>query len=438
MSIQGARTWFPTARERPEGVARLEPVVALALVLVTGARIGVGFGLTLGLLAMVAFAPVWARHLRHYRGAVTLVSALLLAIASGLWLSARSAGSHTVVLNEVVSGAATVLTVLLGVVAFLWARRFHPDWLVATAFALGMFLAIRPSENFASNAWRFGFSWPVTILALALLSRQRSRRPEIVGVAVLAAVSGVAGGRSPFAVMCIVLLLVLWQVRAPARSRGLAVVRGIVLGAGLAYAVYVVAQEAVLAGYLGADAQARSELQIERSGSLILGGRPEAAATWALFRADPVGFGFGIRPSAGDIAVAKSGMISINYDPENNYVEQYLFGNVFELHSVVGDFWAWMGLAGVLLVLVFVIFVAVRISVLVAEREASALVLFVSIMTMWNVFFGPALTSVPIAVLCLGLLLPRSTVDPVSSGGEGDRERLSPPMVRGRTANDQR
>ena len=42
-------------------------------------------------------------------------------------------------------------------------------------------------------------------------------------------------------------------------------------------------------------------------------------------------------------------MSALNYDPNNGYVEQYLFGQGYEVHSVLGDLWIHFGVAGALL-----------------------------------------------------------------------------------------
>ena len=50
-----------------------------------------------------------------------------------------------------------------------------------------------------------------------------------------------------------------------------------------------------------------------------------------------------------DVQVAKAGMLHVDYDPENGYVEHFLFGTKIELHSTLGDLWAYAGPAGILL-----------------------------------------------------------------------------------------
>jgi hypothetical protein len=163
-------------------------------------------------------------------------------------------------------------------------------------------------------------------------------------------------------------------------------------------------------GYLGAAAQDRSVTQINMTGSLILGGRPEMAATLALFAHDPLGFGLGIIPSPTDVTVAKTGMASINYDPNNGYVEKYMFGSQFEVHSVVGDLWALFGIPALALAAVIAVWALRAIVVGITHGRGSALPLFLAVITLWNIFFSPLLTSVATMGLGLGLMLPKKNL----------------------------
>ena len=121
-----------------------------------------------------------------------------------------------------------------------------------------------------------------------------------------------------------------------------------------------------------------------------------------------------------DVLVAKSGMAALGYEPNNGYVENYLFGSGFELHSVIGDFWAWYGIPGLVLALLLVAFFVSRVSVLVTARSASALVLFLVIKMMWDLMFSPAETSLTTLVLGMALLAPLTVRrDRESDGGSG-------------------
>jgi hypothetical protein len=163
----------------------------------------------------------------------------------------------------------------------------------------------------------------------------------------------------------------------------------------LGLSVFQLGQALILDGYLGAETQARSIEQLRTSGSLVLGGRPELAATFALMRDHPWGFGVGSVPTAADVQVAKEGMASIGYQPDNGYVERFMFGGHFELHSVVG-----LALVAVLLG-VLVVGVVRQL----AHGTASAILIFAAAQSVWNIFFAPFYSSVPFLVIAVALAL---------------------------------
>jgi hypothetical protein len=169
---------------------------------------------------------------------------------------------------------------------------------------------------------------------------------------------------------------------------------------------YNLMQAFILSGYLGEGAQARSEAQLQASGSLLLGGRPEIGASVALLGARPWGYGLGIIPAFKDIYLAKTGMASLNYSPNNGYVERYMFGTGFELHSVIADFWIRFGILGLafaLMVLVLLIRGAIHNLV---NHTARALVLFLVLQVSWDLFFSPLyITSVQVMTLAVALVI---------------------------------
>jgi hypothetical protein len=171
--------------------------------------------------------------------------------------------------------------------------------------------------------------------------------------------------------------------------------------------VYGGAQALILDGAFGTAMAQRTAQQIELSGNLLAAGRPEMGATAALIAHRPLGFGPGIPVNAEDLAVAKHGMSQLGYDPDNNYVYQYMFGRGIELHSLFGDFWAVYGPAGVLLWLFVLLLVVVALVRRMVRGMADALLVYVAILTAWNLFFSPVYSSVPMLILAVALLLPR-------------------------------
>lgn len=151
-------------------------------------------------------------------------------------------------------------------------------------------------------------------------------------------------------------------------------------------------------------------MQIETSGSLILGGRPEIAASAALVQDSIIGYGPGVAPNWEDVQVAKAGMITIGYDPDNGYVNSYMFGRGFELHSVAGNLWATFGLIGLGLaaLMAWQSFRSIQRGPVAGAGDA--LLLYLALRTLWNTFFAPWYASIPIVILLFGLMWARQQV----------------------------
>ncbi len=359
---------------------------------------------TVGFIVSLALLPVWIRPALRYRGALALGVTAALAVATGLLLSELTSATHQVSSRDRILQAVVPLAVIGGVGLLLWGRSLMPDWQVAAWFSVGAFLAIRSNAGFLENSWRFGFSFPTICLTLALAWATRRRWVEGVACIVLIGVSAWAGGRSRSAVLVLVLLLLVVQSwKAPRRGRAVAARMGAVLVA-CAVAAYQFGQAVILEGYLGEAARERSQAQIEQSGSLIVGGRPEMAATVGLVRDTPFGFGLGVQPDMRDVAVAKDALRTIQYDPDNGYVERYMFGNGFELHSVLADLWARYSVGGLLFGIAVLVMVGSGLVVSVAGRTASAVAMFAGLTVLWDLPFSPLTTSIPVIVLGVSLL----------------------------------
>ncbi|GAA1732224.1 hypothetical protein GCM10009809_29650 [Isoptericola hypogeus] len=383
-----------------------QPWIAAAGVVLIASSFDIDFGVTVGLVVAVALMPLWWRHARTYRGFTLIAALVAISALSSVWLTASRAGDHEWSPAWSVDVVAGLLTIAAGTGYILWTRRWLQPWLVGALFGVGMLLAIRPGEGmFAENPWRFGFSVPVTVLTLALASRAKHRWPEMLVLVGLAVLSAVNGGRSSSAIMILVLLLVLWQARRPTGRSWFATLRTAAFLAATAATTYFIGQAAILEGLLGEGARERTELQITYSGSLITGGRPEIGAFSALLFRFPFGFGGGTAPAAGEIHVAKEGMAALNYDPNNGYVERFMFGNGFELHSLAGDLWAWCGLPGLLLAVTLAVLLVLHLVRRLNSRTLSALLTFLVVKSLWNIFFSPFASSLTVLVIALGLLL---------------------------------
>jgi hypothetical protein len=181
---------------------------------------------------------------------------------------------------------------------------------------------------------------------------------------------------------------------------------------------YWALSELLLSGVAGAEVQARTAAQINQSGSLLLGGRPEWTATWTLMRAHPLGFGLGTIPSPADVQLAKQGMAVARIPTAEGYIEHYMLARRFELHSVIADLWSNFGPVGVLLGLGMVALLLTRLVVLFHRRQATALLCFLALTGTWFLSFGPLPSDLPYVALALGLLLPGR--EPAASASTAD------------------
>ena len=382
--------------------------IAVVVLVIVAMRLDIDQGITVGAVACVALFPVWFPVLRQYSGARLLLLAGVVAIASGIWLTALSAPTHDTSLGQAFGAIAGLVGLLSGVGFVLWARTVLPDAQIAIWYGAGILLGVSPtSELYAENPWRFGYSVALTILLLGITLQLRRRWLELAAALLLTVVATVTDARSTFAFMLLTVLLVAWQMRPTCPSRGKSALRALLGLGALALVVFNVIQALILEGALGEATQQRTLAQLQETGSLIIGGRPELTATIALMQHQPWGFGVGIAPNPEDILAAKTGMAAINYDPNNGYVDNYMFGGHVELHSIIGDFWAGFGLPGLLLALIILVLIVRSIGVHVAANTASAVLLYLGIKAVWFMFFGPFFSSSVLLVLVLGLLITR-------------------------------
>ena len=396
--------------------------VAFLVLVLLGARQNVTHTVTAGHVAALLIAPLWLGSLGKFRGAGSLFVLGIASCLSGFWLLGLNSSDHQVDATTAINNVAVLLGILLTVGVVLWAKQVMPEWLVGCSYGLGLLLHVVQSGPTGANVWKFGYGVPVVVITLSIAyglgrwGRVRQGLAEAAALSVLAVLCMLNDSRSMFGMLGTVLILVLWQLVPRGKNGRRSVVKTMLALAGLAIAMYDVLTSLLLEGYLGASAQARSVEQINMTGSLLLGGRPEMGATRALLEHNPLGFGLGIIPSLSDILVAKTGMSAINYQPNNGYVENYMFGSQFEVHSIFGDLWAIFGIPGLALAAVIVILAVRAIVVGIAHGRGSALPLFLAVVTLWNIFFSPLLTSVPTMALGLALMLPARNQESEPSG----------------------
>ncbi|MFE6646184.1 O-antigen ligase family protein [Nocardioides sp. NPDC057772] len=415
--VRGGRT----ARAEASGWEVLTALLAGAAAFLAGTDFTLARGLTVGGLMGAALAPIWIREAGRYRGAVLggvlLLACLFSALALHTWRSATHPPTEAGVLFELMP----VVSAAMCVGALLWGQRVLSPGAVVCLYALGSFTTATMGSRFAEEPWRFGFAMPSTMLLLGacLLIRRRPRKrllADMTVLGVLTAVTALSGARSMSAFLIMTAVLLLWQHRPRTAKRTTSALLSLVLVGALGLGLYRALEGAALEGYLGQSAQERTQEQTQAAGSLILGGRPEIGATVALMLHEPLGYGAGIMATPTDMQAAKQGMSRLGYDPDNGYVEHYMFGTRIEVHSLIGDLWIWFGLAGLVLSGWLLWLATIYLGRSMSHRTGTALGIFLALQLGWNLFFGPIISSLPPLALALGVfLLQRKEADPAPS-----------------------
>ena len=410
---------------RTDQLANVERASVLLVLFLLGLNQSLHSGMTSGFVLALLTAPVWVALLPRYRSAAPVMVLGALTLASGFVLQQVAAGSHAINQNKQFESTALLLGILAGAGVLLWARTVLPGTAIGVAFGGGM-LTHGILFGAGANPWKNTWAIPVAVTLLALTAHDADRLPRRAaarGVAVLlllTLVSAVSDSRSYSATFLICAILAAWQARPGGMSRRGSVALTVSMLVSLALATYWLGTKLLVSGYLGANAQARTIEQIDQSGSVILGGRPELQATLALMRYRPIGFGVGVVPTDSDILTAKTGLSSINYNPNNGYVEKFMFGGHIELHSLLGDMWAGWGFAGLLLLAVFTFHIVRALANAIRSGPASPLLLFVAVWTLWNVLFSPIYSSAPTLILAVGLALASREHSPSSRPPQQD------------------
>lgn len=385
---------------------QFERIVAAGIMVACGTRIFLFWGVTIGYVVAAGLLPVWIGSLRRYRGGPLFVIVGAMAALWGLLLSVWVDSAHHVDHKVAIASMATLVGAICSIGAVLWARRVLGMRFVGAFFGLGMLLsAAMKGGAGADNPWKFVIAIPLAVFLLSLLHLSSSRVPELLGLLLFAVVSAALDSRSYFGAFLLAALLVAWQLRSQTASRRASWVWRASLIGGIVVAIYNLGTALLLNGALGAEAQQRSISQIDTAGSLILGGRPELAATFALMRSHPMGYGVGVAPNHADMIVAKTGMAEINYDPNNGYVERYMLGGHFELHSIIGDLWSGWGIMGLILVGVIAALLIRSLAEGIGGRMISGVTAFLACWSLWNLLFSPLYSAAPSLIIGIGLTL---------------------------------
>lgn len=367
-------------------------IIAAAAAAASAIRYQFGPGISLSLLTAVVLMPVWWPALKEYRFARPLLGLAGAAAVWGMVLTTFETVRPTSS-SLMMEQTFTLLSLAGGIGVLLWVRTQLGIAGTAVAFGVGALANVALTGGNSANLWKYSLAVPVIIIVLGLTSTSGRRWLDLLALGALAAVCLVSDSRSMTSFLLLSGVIVLWQSFMPPGRRRPRPAQTLILLGLLSVAAFSLLQALILDGALGDAAQQRTQAQIDTSGSLIAGGRPELGAATALISHRPQGFGSGVLPTSQDVWIAKTGMSGLNYDPNNGYVEGYMFGGQYEVHSVLGDMWLRFGPLGAAFALMLVGCAVYAVARSVSIKAASGLAVLLTLLGAWDTFFSPLLTS---------------------------------------------
>lgn len=363
-----------------------------------------------GVIAAVATLPIWIRPIRRYRGPVLILVLAVLASLTGWVCSLVFSSSHDLIPSAMLSRSGLILGIALSAAMLVWAREQLGTKGMAMSFAFGLVASIWVlPQSPADNPWRFVYSIPITVFVLAIAWIADRWWIEVGCLLGLAVIGVQNDSRSNSAILFLAAVVIAWQAISRSlfgrRRRASVAMAGLTL-TGLA--CFLVAQSAILEGVFGEVTQLRTIEQIERGGNVLLGGRPEIAASVALIARYPFGLGSGTRPTLDDVLAAKTSMEAIGYNADNSYVNRFMFGSVVEVHSVIGDAWIWMGLAGAALIVAITVVILRGFTAGVRTSSLGGLFVYLAVRFVWDLAFSPLPSASVLMALTIAIaVLPR-------------------------------
>ncbi len=384
-------------------------LIVHAAVVLVGLDFGIGAGISATLPVALVLLPLWLRSLRAYALAPVIAGLMVACVASGIALSSFAAQDHSINASSRSQMLGLLLSGAAGFCLILWARREIPLHRVVALYGLGGVMGALADGRVS---WKYGVALPATFLVLGILEGSGSRLRCVVAVTALGFIGALDDYRSYFAFCLLAATLTVWQMRPVAEGRPQNRWWPAFLIAGMASAMYLLTSALLTAGYLGAEVQQRTSEQIEASGSLIAGGRPEWAATFQLMRLKPSGYGVGVVPNLEDVHTAKAGLESINIGL-NPARDRYMFGSEFRLHSIIADLWVRYGVIGLALAATILVGVVRGLSFSLAERQAPTSIILAALLALWSLPFEPSYTYwVRVCVAVALVLVPRTRSRP--------------------------
>lgn len=362
----------------------------------------------------------WPPLLRAVTIAAALGAAMILASAL-----VQKAALPTVTLSQY---AVCILFLLAyrAVTASLPSAAMTVGWLAAGKLVMLVLLEPARLAGDFELLLKFGLGYPGTIFVLYLLATRR-----IGWSIVLLSFLGVAGtvwNFRSFGLVCMASAMFL-LLKIVSRRR---LIPTIVLGLAALSAVATFLPSAIASGVFGRAVQAKAQFQDE-TGPLILGGRTEPPLTTAAFLERPL-FGWGNAQAIGGDTVASGIEIAQSWGmgSPTTFMRYWVRedGSI-SIHSMLGTGLVEGGIIGAAFpLLLIVLFVWAAFA---AQGKYSALVMLVSVSSVWDVLFSPwtgtrAVTIASAAFLAAyAILSARNEAPPVRGDApRAARRRLAP------------
>jgi len=402
--VRGVRRGLVRTPEPAPGALALRFLTAALIPALLSADLNIGHQMNTGMIASFALAPIWFPYFVKVPAGGVFVLSCIAFLGAGFLLTWVSESDHQVAKSLAVIAAMNFAVDLFAVGALFWSCRIIGVHATVGIYAFVWLLdSLATPASWADNPWKFGFVLPVSLLVFSLVDKLRYPALTILAAIGLGAFSILNDSRSVFTVFILTAITLTWQrfraktVREPSLAFFLAAV--VVVGGGAYYTI----TRLLVSGLLGTGLKTRSEAQVEASGSLLLGGRPEWTVTIRLFQEHPWGFGLGTIPSPADFELGRQGFASIHLLAQENYLKHYVFDGSLHLHSIVADLWAAGGPAGILLVVVMLWILLTSLADELAHRTATATQTFLSLLALWHIGFSPSYSNLHKVTLALAV-----------------------------------
>lgn len=396
-------------------VAQSELIVAGLATALVAVRVQLPLTAPLGLVVALVILPVAVRHVSRYKTVLVFVIVTVMAVVAGILITSATTGPTSTSL--MIAQSLYLLGLPATLIVLLWSRTVLGTRRMILMFSLGLLANIVLSGIHESNPWKFSFALPLTLFLLSTRHVYGRRFPQLLTAVALAIVCIVFDSRSAAGFLLIAAALTLFQERRVLKdaSDGRVALRWLTFAQiiGVAAGAYYLLQAAILEGMLGDEIRARTQSQIDTSGSILAGGRPEMGASAALIGENPWGYGSGALPSPSQILTAKSGMAQLGYDPDNGYVENYMFGGSFEVHSVLGDLWISFGPLGAVVAILAVVMIVRGMVSAMGAGVLATVATYLAIRSLWDFGFSPFYSSVTLMALAIAALAQPIVTDEV-------------------------